>query len=156
WRKVDELRSDETIDLPTFSSQFSNEAALVDLKSRVVGQEMKLAGLKESLRDDAPEVVAAQTTLDTLRSLMRREVEARVAMCKARVDVMRARLEVLNRDYAARQAELVGVPDKEMSLNEMDHKIELLKTRYSELAKSSDQAKVTEQTTPSRNVVLLA
>jgi uncharacterized protein involved in exopolysaccharide biosynthesis len=155
WRKIDELRSNESIDLPTFSSTYSNEAALVDLQHRVVEQQVRLVQLRESLRDDAPEVVAASTTLDTLRSIMRREVEARVSMSKARVEVLRARLEVVNRDYAATQQMLDSMPEKEMSIDEMDRKISVLKDRYSGLSRSADQARLTEKTTPTRNVVLL-
>ena len=77
-------------------------------------------------------------------------------MTRARMEVVRARLDVLDRDYANAQEMLASMPDKEMSLNEMDHKIEVLKDRYGEMSKSSDQARVVEKTTPSRNVVLLS
>lgn len=156
WRKVEELRTNDNIDLPTFSSAFSNENALIDLKGRIVGQEMRLAQLRETLRDDTPEVVAAAATLDTLKSMMRREVEGRIAMSKARVEIMRARLEILNRDYAVSQARLQTMPDKEMSLSEMDHRISVLKQRYTDLSRNSDQAQVIDKTTPSSNIVLLA
>jgi uncharacterized protein involved in exopolysaccharide biosynthesis len=156
WRKTVELSNNENIDLPTFTSNYSNEAALVDLKRQVVEQELRLAHLRENLRDDAPDVVGAMATLDTVRAILHREVEARVAMSKARVDVLRARLEAIRKDEADAQQVLAGLPDKEMSLDEMDHQIDVLKLRYNELAKNSDQARVTEKTTSQVNVVLLS
>ncbi len=156
WRKTVELSANENIDLPTFSSSYSNENALVDLKHRVVDQEFHLAQLRESMRDDAPEVLAAAATLDTVKAILHREVEARVAMSKARVDVLRARLDVVKRDQEQTRQTLAGMPDKEMSMDEMNRQIEVLKTRYTELAKNSDQARITQNTTPSVNVVLLA
>jgi uncharacterized protein involved in exopolysaccharide biosynthesis len=156
WRKVEELRANQNIDLPTFTGAFSNEAALLDLKGKIVNQELRLAELRENMRDDSPEVLAVRGTLDTLRAIMGREVDARVSMSKARVEVVRARLAVVNRDYAACQALLESMPEKEMSLGEMDRKIDLLKTRYGDMSRNSDLALITQNTSPLRNVVLLS
>jgi uncharacterized protein involved in exopolysaccharide biosynthesis len=156
WKKIVEMRDDENIDMPTFSSIYSNESALQDLKHRVVDQELQVAHLRETLRDDSAPVVAAMTTLDTLRVLMRREVDARVSMVKARVDVLEARRNVILHDETEISQLLEGMPDKERSLAEMDHKIQVLKDRYRDLTEKSDAALVNENTTSSRTVVLLS
>ena len=155
-QKTTELRDRQNIDLPTFTSLYSNETALVDIKKRVVDQELVVAKLRETLRDDSPEVLAAMTTLDTLRTMMRREVDTRVAMSKARVDVLNARLAVVQRDINEIDRMLAEMPDKERTLAEMDHKIDMLKERYSKMSTNSDEALITQNTTPSRSVVLLS
>jgi len=156
WKKIIDLRDNQDVDLPTFNTMYSNESALVDLKHRVVDQELQLARLREQLRDDSPQVVAAVTTLDTLKALMRREVDSRVAMTRVRVEVLEARRAVILRDAAEIDQLLASMPDKERTLAEMDHKIETLKDRYRDLSAHSDQALINENTTPSRSVVLLS
>jgi capsular polysaccharide biosynthesis protein len=47
------------------------------------------------------------------------------------------------------------MPSKQMSMNEMDREIEVLKDRYRELIKSSDQARITENTTSGITVLVL-
>src|SRR5262245_33072438 len=81
-RMVD-LKTRENVDLPTFSSFFTNEGALVLIKSKVIEQQVRLAQLRERYRDDSPDIVAAQATLDTLRGMLDREVNARLAMSES-------------------------------------------------------------------------
>ncbi|MEO5618542.1 MAG: hypothetical protein ABIS67_12275 [Candidatus Eisenbacteria bacterium] len=156
WKKLGELQGSENFDQPSFSTLFGNETALMELKRRVVDQEFHVASLREKLRDDAPEVAAATVTLDTLRGMMRREVQSRIGASKARVEVLQARRSVMMRDIAELDRGLALMPDKEMSIVEMDRRIGVLKERYKELSESSDKVRITQNTSPSRNVVLLA
>jgi len=48
------------------------------------------------------------------------------------------------------------MPDKEVTLAEMDREISVLKTRYEDLSKDADQARVTQNTSPTVNVFLLS
>jgi uncharacterized protein involved in exopolysaccharide biosynthesis len=155
-RRMSELRDQGNFDSPSFSAMFTNETALMELKRRVVDQEFHVASLKEKMRDDSPEVTAAVVTLDTLRAMMQREVDSRASASQIRIDVLHARLAVVQRDIAALRGSLATLPDKEMSLTEMDHKIDILKQRHKELTQNSDLARITKRTSPERNVVLLS
>src|SRR6185436_12473107 len=61
------MQHEPDIDLPTFDgvNQFTNEQALVQLKTKVLEQQTRIALLSETLRDDAPEMVGARQTLET-------------------------------------------------------------------------------------------
>jgi polysaccharide biosynthesis transport protein len=155
-QKLSELGEGTNLDQPSFALLFGNETALMELKRRVVDQEFHVASLRERLREDAPDLVASSTTLDTLRAMMRREIESRVGASRARVDVLKARLQVVNRDIADLAQSLGDMPGKERSLSEMDNRISVLKDRLREVTAKGDMARITENTSPARNAVLLA
>lgn len=150
------LSAETEIDVPTLGAPSTNEDALIDLKRKIVDQETRLAQLRERYRDDSAEVQNAQETVDTLRGLLKREVNARVRIADSRIDVLKSRLAIMDRDIAQLGEQLSTMPNKSMSIAEMDREIAVLKQRYSELSLKADQAKVTENTSPSLSVVLLS
>jgi uncharacterized protein involved in exopolysaccharide biosynthesis len=94
-------------------------------------------------------------TLETLRSLLSREARSRVEISATRVQALEARLRPADQEIRQLEAELENMPGKEMSLSEMDRQIAVLKDRYSELVRNSDQARITEQTRSSVNIIVL-
>ncbi len=150
-----EMQQHPEIDLPTLGMPFSNEAALVSLKQRMVEQQARIATLKERFRDDAPEVVNAQETLATLVGLLKREVEARLTMSESRLSVLRSRLEIYNRDISLLRAKLAGIPQGLRSIDELDADIKGLRFRFDELSRARDLARITANTSHGFNVVVL-
>ena len=155
WKRMESLVQQDHIDQPTFGVLFSEETALIELKRRTVEQELRVATLRERLRDDAPEVVAAEATLDTLESMIQREVRTRVEAAKTKVEMLQARHESMKQEISSLETGLASLPGKEFSLSEMDHRIDMLKTRVHDLAESNEKAGITERTSPIDNVVLL-
>src|SRR5262249_14574679 len=154
-RMVD-LKTRENVDLPTFSSFFTNEGALVLIKSKVIEQQVRLAQLRERYRDDSPDIVAAQATLDTLRGMLDREVNARLAMSESRIQVLEDKQRVNEAEQAELKARLDPMADKETQLGVLDRDISLLKTRYEDLVHRSDQARLTEKTSVNLSLGLLS
>lgn len=155
-QQLERLSSDPDIDLPTFAQLYSNESALVDLKRRVTEQEAVVMQRRERYRDESPEVVNALATLETLRAMLRREVEARVKISGSKVETLEARLAVFDRDIAATRAELELMPDRETRIANMDRRIGLLRDRLEQIVEKSDQARVVERTSLSNSLFLLA
>lgn len=152
------LQSDPDIDLPAYdgTGTYTNEAALVLLKQRVVEQQTRIAQLNETLRDDAPEVVAAKQTLETLQGMLRKEVEQRVRLAGARVTTLQSRVAVLDQEIAGLRTKLEKAPEDFNRLDEIDQKIGALRTRRKDLSDSRDLAMITANTSNDVNVVLLA
>jgi uncharacterized protein involved in exopolysaccharide biosynthesis len=150
-RQMQAVADDPTIDM----SNSGGEQVLVDLRLKVLNQEARVAQLKERLRDDSPDVVNAMATLETLRGLLRREAESRIKVAQARVEGLEARLAPIDAEITRIQSDMATMPSKQMSMNEMDREIEVLKDRYRELVKSSDQARITENTTSGISVLVL-
>ena len=152
------FQADPDVDLPTFdgASQYTNETALVTLKNRVVEQQARIAQLTETLRDDAPEVVGARQTLETLEGLLHKEVDARVQLAGSRVKQLQAKLAVLDQEIAGIHQQLVSAPDDLKKMDEIDNDINVLRARLKGLTDSRDQAIITATTTADVNVVLLA
>ncbi len=150
-----EMQDQPGIDLPTLGMPFTNESALVSLKQKIVEQQARIANLRERFRDDAPEVTNAQETLETLQSLLRKEVEARLVMSQSRMNVLKSRLEVYRHDIAEVRAKLAGIPQSVRSIDELDADISTLRQRHEELSKASDLARITANTSRGFNVVLL-
>jgi len=154
-RIMRELQQRPGIDTPMLGLPTLNENAISDLKRRVMEQQTRIADLRERYRDESPEVANAQVTLDTLRTMLGREVSARLEISRSRAQIIRSRLDVVERDIALLDEQLKGMPDREARLAEMDHEISSWKSRYDELIKNSDQARINENTVPLISVYLL-
>jgi len=154
-RQMRAVESDPDADLAAFSALFANEMSLLELKRRIIDQEASLAALRERLREEAVSVVNSRKTLETLKGLLGRELQARLDMASTRAEQIRARLGALDRDADAIRAELRTMPEKGTRLALMDREIKILEQRQMELTEKSDQALVTENTSSSINVMLL-
>lgn len=154
-RMMVQLRADPEIDLPTLGQPYSNESALTEIKRRIVEQQERVAQLRERYRDESAEVVGALTTLDTLRSMLRREVDARLQMAQSRITIAQSRLDVVNHDIASAEEQLRTIPDKEARLAEMDRQISSWKDRHEDLVQKSDLARINENTAPVIAVYLM-
>jgi uncharacterized protein involved in exopolysaccharide biosynthesis len=152
------LQADPEIDLPTFdgSAQFTNEQALITLKNRIVDQQARFATLTETLREDAPEVVGARQTLETLQGLLKKEVDARVRMAGSRVAQLQARANVLDTQMTDIKTQLAQAPADLKKMDEIDADLTSLRARLKDLNESRDLANITANTTQDLSVVLLA
>lgn len=152
------LASDPDIDLPTFdgANQFTNEQALVQLKMKVLEQQTRIAVLSETLRDDAPEMVGARQTLETLTGLLRKEVEARVRLAASRSQQIASRVASLDREITTIRAQLNDAPESLQHMEEIDGDLVALRRRLTEVTDARDQAAITMNTMADVNVVVLA
>jgi uncharacterized protein involved in exopolysaccharide biosynthesis len=155
-QRMTELKSRQNLDMPTFSAVFTNDNALVSIKSKIIDQQVRVAQLRERYRDDSPEVVAASNTLDTLRVMMEREVDSRLAMWDSRIEVLESRQKVLDAEQGDLRNRLDPMADKESQLGSLDRDLSLLKVRYEDLVRRSDQARLTDKTSVNLNLVLLS
>jgi uncharacterized protein involved in exopolysaccharide biosynthesis len=155
YRIMGQLQKNPDIDQPFWMQPPGTQGTIDNVKVHVIEQQSRIARLREHYRDDSPEVVNAQVTLDTLRAMLQREVEARYAISRSRVEVLRSKLDAVDRDIREADAQLARMPDQEARLAEMDNQISIWKSRYSELEKSSDQARLNENTVPLIEVFLL-
>ena len=152
------MQHEPDIDLPTFDgvNQFTNEQALVQLKTKVLEQQTRIALLSETLRDDAPEMVGARQTLETLMALLRREVEARVRLASSRTQQIASRVASIDREIAGIQAQLSDSPESLQRMEEIDGELVALRRRLTEVTEARDQAAITANTMADVNVVVLA
>ena len=152
------MQSEPDIDLPTFDgvNQFTNEQALVQLKTKVLEQQTRIAVLSETLRDDAPEMVGARQTLETLMALLRREVEARARRAASRKEQIASRVASIDREIASIRHDLNAAPENLQRMEEIDGDLTALRRRLTEVTEARDQAAITENTMADVNVVVLA
>jgi uncharacterized protein involved in exopolysaccharide biosynthesis len=155
-RMMNELQKNPDVDLPGVSAGYLNEGAVTDLKRRLVEQETKVAELRARYRDDAPDVVAAENALQSMKEILKREVGARLEMSQTRVQGIAARLQVIDHDIASVRADLASMPSKEMTLSEIDREIDVLRVRYRDLVQNSDQARISQQNSSTIYVLVLA
>jgi len=154
-RTMRELLKNPAVDLPTTDNQFTNENALRTLKDRIMQQQASIATLRERYRDDSPEVQNSMGTLETLQAMLRREVEARLAMSQSRVDVLQAQVTTLNENIAAVRTKLDRLPSDQNSLEDADAEIKTLRERYDEYVKARDQARITANVSTGVQIQLL-
>jgi uncharacterized protein involved in exopolysaccharide biosynthesis len=152
------MLDDADLDLPTFDGgmAYTNESALVLLKQRVVDQQSRIALLTETLRDDAPEVMAAKQTLETLQGLLRKEVEQRVRLAASRTKSLQARVTVIEQELASVRQQLDAAPQSLKKVDEMDEQLATLRARLREVLGKQDEAAITANTMADVNVVVLS
>jgi uncharacterized protein involved in exopolysaccharide biosynthesis len=151
-----ELQKHPGIDLPTLDVLYTNDNALLTLKAKLSEQQTAVARLRERYNDDSPEVQNAMQTLETLQALLRREVDARLASSKARIDGIQARLAVHERDLAEIRQKLGSVPVTQHSIEDIDDQVRQLRQRMEEYSKARDQIQITAHTSQATGVVLLS
>jgi uncharacterized protein involved in exopolysaccharide biosynthesis len=88
--------------------------------------------------------------------MLDREVGARIAMSESRVQVLEAKQKVLQTEQADLKSRLDPMADQETQLSVLDRDIALLKGRYEDLVRRSDQAHITEKTSVMVSLVLLS
>jgi polysaccharide biosynthesis transport protein len=155
YRLMGQLKQNPDIDMPNLLQAISSDGAIMQVKERVIEQESRIAKLREHYRDDSFELTNAQATLDTLRLLLQREVEARYAISRSNVAVQQAKLDVVNRDLAAVDGQLAKMGDQEAQSAEIDNQSTTWRDRYSGFEKSSDLARVNQNTMRRISVILL-
>jgi uncharacterized protein involved in exopolysaccharide biosynthesis len=150
-----ELKESPDVDQPSLLQPSAVDGTIDLVKRQVIEQQGRIARLLELYQSDSPEVVNAQVTLDTLRGMLQREAQARYVIARSRAQVARAKLDAIDRDIGTVDAKLARMPDFEARVVELDNQIATWKTRHSDLAKSSDQARVNENTVPLISVYML-
>ncbi len=155
YRIMSELQENPDVDQPGLLQSSMLDGTIGLVKTQVVQQQSRIARLLELYKSDSPEVIGAQVTLDTLNELMQREAQARCVIARSRAQVARAKLDAIDRDIGTMNAKLAQMPDLEARMVEMDNQITTWKQRYSDLARSSDQARVNENTVPLISVFML-
>ena len=155
-RTMRELQRRPEIDNPTAAAGIVGQDPLMEIKRRMVEQQARLADLRERYRDDATEVANAESTLTTLQSMLRREVEARLQVSQTRVTALTERLRSIDRDIAGVRSELGTLPAKEAWLSDLEIRIGALKLRYEDLVQKSGAAKITEFTSLPLKIILLS
>ena len=155
YRIMGELKEGQDVDQPSLIQPNNLDGTIDLVKRQVIEQQARIARLLEHYRSDSPEVANAQATLDTLRGMLQREAQARYVIARSRMQVAREKLDAMDRDIKSADSKLGSMPDLEARMVEMDTQIATRKTRYTDLAKSSDQALVTENTVPLISVYLL-
>jgi len=155
-RTLNALHDSPDKDVSVTGAGFLNESALVDLKTSMLRQETRIAQLQERYREDAPELVDARGSLETMRGLLRREVAQALQLAQAKAQGLRSRLENIDQQLAALQAEVAEMPAKEARMDDLDQQLMVLKSRFLALTNDSDQARVTEQTSRRVSVVVLS
>ena len=151
---MEALRERPDVDLPMLGG--TTVDALLEIRRKVLDQEARVALIRERYRDDSPEVTNALETLKTLRALLQREVDNRVEVSRSRIRALESALAVVNRGMVEGQRQISAMPNMEVTLAEMDREIGVLKQRYEALSKDSDQARVTQNTSPTVSVILLS
>jgi polysaccharide biosynthesis transport protein len=154
YELMGKLRQNPDVDTPSLLQSLL-DGTLELAKRNVMEQQGRVTRLRERYRDDYPEVVSARVTLDSLRAILRREVEARYAMAHSRVEVARAGLDVIEREIAGASSQLAQMGNLEAQSADIDNQITTWRTRYSDLTRSSSQALVNENTSPTISVLLL-
>ena len=152
--QLERFANDPTREPPVMGD--AGEQVLSDIKSKALQQEARVAQLREKYRDDSPDVVNALATLDALKEMVNKEVGSRADLSRAKVEMIQAKLKPIEAEIARVRGDMATMPQKEMSLSEMDRQIAVLRGRYSQLIQYGDEARITQAMSKTVTVLVLA
>ncbi len=149
------LRDQGGSDLPVMPNAGGADALFL-LKQKVIEQEVRVAQLRERYRDESPEVENAAATLDTLRGVLKDEVNDRLAVLNARAQVLESRLASYEHSIATVTARLDQMPAEEAQVTAIEQELGTLKERERQIVGKDDEARVNENITPHSSLILLS
>jgi len=152
---MEALKEHPDLDLPTLGLPTTNENALVGLKDKITLQQARIAQLRERYRDDSQDVQSAMGTLETLLALLRKEVDNRLTLTRARIQVLKAGVAVHTRNIEELQARLASMPLNQKTLDDIDAEVRSLRERYEDYVKARDQARITANVSQNISITLL-
>jgi uncharacterized protein involved in exopolysaccharide biosynthesis len=157
-RQAQLLMAEEEVPNTAFFSSLDlgNFQTLATLQQKYNLLEQDRQTLMSKQTPDHPELMGVNSAIAEVKSQIREESKATVNLLKSKAISLEERersLQGLMKNY---RSELELIPDKEFSLDEMDHEMTTLRDRYKELVGKEIQARISQATSPDWTVTLFA
>jgi uncharacterized protein involved in exopolysaccharide biosynthesis len=151
------IAENDVPNLAYFSSLgLGNGTTLNVLQQRLNELEQQRENLVAKQTPKHPELHGVTLALDEVRKQIRDEAQSTVELMRARAHTLEERERTLTGQAASTRAQLERIPDKEISLSELDHETTTLRDRYKELVGKEIQARISQATSPDLTVTLFA
>ncbi len=156
-------RAKEYIDSPVgpdpafFSSlDLGNANSLSSLQQKVNELEQQRETLLPTQTEQHPQLKGVISALAETRAQVRREAIASMELIKAKGEALKERLVVLEAKAAGYRRQLQEIPERETTLDALNHEMNTLRDRYKELVGKEIQARIAQATSPDFTVTLFS
>src|SRR5262245_12203954 len=121
-------------------------SALTNLKQQLNDLDQKKETLLPKQTAEHPELKGANLARAEGRDQIRNGAATSVKLMKGRATSYEEKERTLKGQIAAYREDLGQIPDREVSLGELDHEMQTLRDRYKELVGKQIQAKISQAT----------
>jgi uncharacterized protein involved in exopolysaccharide biosynthesis len=151
------LLSNPDVEVPIIEvSPFPGESVIDMLRKSKDSLKQELEKTQANFTDKDQRVIALRRQLAETEDLLRKEIKQEIVIAEARLAPLVANENEFRRDVARVEAQLVGYPEQETVLSDLDSRIKILERDYETLTSRKIDAMVSKESSPEWNVILLS
>ncbi|MFH1755654.1 MAG: Wzz/FepE/Etk N-terminal domain-containing protein [Candidatus Latescibacterota bacterium] len=149
----EELENELTMSVPPSVLQ---SGIIINIKNSLRALRTEEEELKNKYTERHPKMVANYEQIRDLQESLKQEVENTFKIEKSNLQDILEQQRANQSAIIKTQMAINKIPDKETELNKIDHEIELLETKYSDLIGKQDESLITMASSPDWEVILLS
>lgn len=129
---------------------------VVGIKNSLRMLRTKEEELKNKYTEKHPEMIALNEQIRDLLNSLKQEVLNIYKIEQATLRSLITKNNSIQEQIRKTQAAINKIPDKETELNKIDHEIQLLESKYSDLVEKQDESQITLASSPDWEVIILS
>jgi len=138
------------------SLDLGNSTSFQQLRQKLNDLEQEREALLPSQTPEHPQLKGIMRALTEVKEQVRREAIASIELIEGRGASLRERERVLDGLVQSYRSQLQVIPERETTLDALDHEMTTLRDRYKELVGKEIQARISQATSPDFTVTLFS
>jgi uncharacterized protein involved in exopolysaccharide biosynthesis len=155
--QMKKLLSNPDVEMPILDdAALGNESIILPLRRTRASIRQDLENVQANYTDKDQHVIALRRQLAEVEDQLNKEVKQAIVMAEARLAPLMANENQLKQGVARVDAQLMGYPEQDAVLGDLDTRIRILEKDYESLTSKKTEAMVSKESSPEWDVILLS
>ena len=155
--QMKKLLSNPDVEVPILDeSSLSGESVINSLRKDKANLGQELEKIQANYTDKDQRVIALKRQLAETEDQLHREIRQAIVLAEARLAPLVANENQLRRDVARVEGQLMGYPEQDAVLDDLNTRIRILERDYETLTSKKIDAMVSKESSPEWDVILLS
>jgi uncharacterized protein involved in exopolysaccharide biosynthesis len=154
--QMKKLMTNPDVEVPILEEPLGSESLVSALRRSRIGLKQELEKMQANYTDKDQRVIALRRQVAETEDQLTREIRLALVIAEARVAPLLAKENQLRRDLAKVEAQLIGYPEQDAVLADLNSRITVLERDYATLTSKKIDAMVSTESSPEWEVILLA
>jgi uncharacterized protein involved in exopolysaccharide biosynthesis len=150
------LMSNPDVEVPILEEQAGRESLINTFRDSRASLRLELEKMQANYTSKDQRVIGLRRQLAETEDQLRKEIKQSLVLAEARLAPLVAKENQLRRDVARVEAQLVGYPEQETVLDDLNTRIRLLERDYETLTSKKIEAMVSKESSPEWDFILLS
>jgi len=138
------------------SNNYFQSGIMSNIKFNLSNLRMKKEELLHRFTDNHPQVVEVNSQISDLQNVLKTEVVNMYKLEKSHLDELISKKTRIQKELEEARASLEEIPDKEMEMQKIKTKLDILEDKYMLLLKKQDEAEIAMASTPQWEITILS